>query len=53
MKNRDIGHGLVVGIFDDCYHLACDFILKNQFKHVLKEDNTVARELGKMVRDSS
>ena len=43
---------LRAGIFDDCYHLACDFI-KVQFDHVPRESNSVAHEIARLARGSA
>jgi predicted secreted protein len=49
-----IFHIVVAAIFDDCYHIACEFI-KISFNHVPRDANMAAHELAKLARsdDSS
>ena len=39
-------------MFDDCYHIATDF-LKVQFEHTYREANRVAHELARVARGSN
>ncbi|XBH63714.1 hypothetical protein VPH35_117623 [Triticum aestivum] len=43
--------GAAAAIFDDCFHLACDFPI-SRFEHCNREANKVAHELAKLARFS-
>ena len=49
MKNGGRSFGLSAAVFDDIYHLACDFphII---FEHAPRETNCAAHDLAKLVR---
>lgn len=51
MKNGGRSSSVAAVIFDDCYHLACDFphVI---FDHVPREANYVAHELAKLAKHS-
>jgi ribonuclease HI len=46
MNNGAISHGVAAAVFDECYHMACDFI-KISFEHVPREPNVVAHDLAR------
>jgi hypothetical protein len=52
MKNGAISHGVAAAVFDDCYHIAYEFI-KISIEHIPREVNVVAHELARSARNSS
>jgi hypothetical protein len=52
MKNAVVRHGVATTIFDDCYHIACEFI-KISFDHVPMDANMAAHELAKLARSDN
>jgi hypothetical protein len=51
IKNGAISHRVAAAVFDDCYHIACEFI-KISLEHIPREVNVVAHELARSTRGS-
>jgi hypothetical protein len=49
MKNGVVSHGVAAAIFDDYYHIGCEFI-KISSDHVPRDANMAAHELAKLAR---
>lgn len=52
MNDGGRSYGAAAAIFDDCYHLACDFV-QASFMHRHRETNFVAHEPAKMAKFGS
>ena len=52
MNNGGRTASTTVTVFDDCYFLACDFLI-TKFEHCNTEANKVAHELAKLAKFSS
>ena len=52
MNNGGRSSSIAAAVFDDCYFLACDFLLLN-LSIIIEEANRVAHALAKLVRFSS
>ena len=51
MKNEGHSAGAAAAVFDDCYFMACDFLLI-RFKHCNRETNKVAYEIVRLAKFS-
>ena len=52
MNNEERTTSTTVAVFDDCYFLACDFLI-TRFAHCNRQANKVAHELAKLTKFSS